>query len=115
MSVKHVKKYYEEIRSQYNEMLENLKDAEQELADQIVDLDYVERLKTIIKPIKDNYERWSYMMFLLNQPERKQKIPAYKQRMNKFIADMEKSNSIDAVIEENNESIKNTKLIGQKD
>ena len=55
MSVKHVKKYYEEIRSQYNEMLENLKDAEQELADQIVDLDYVERLKTIIKPIKDNY------------------------------------------------------------
>ena len=115
MSVKHVKKYYEEIRSQYNEMLENLKDAEQELADQIVDLDYVERLKTIIKPIKDNYERWSYMMFLLTQPERKQKIPAYKQRMNKFIADMEKSNSIDAVIEENNETIKNTKLIGQKD
>ena len=35
--------------------------------------------------------------------------------MNKFIADMEKSNSIDAVIEENNETIKNTKLIGQKD
>lgn len=115
MSVKHVKKYYEEIRSQYNEMLENLKDAEQELADQIVDLDYVERLKTIIKPIKDNYERWSYMMFLLNQPERKHKIPAYKQRMNKFIADMEKSNSIEAVMEENNETIKNTKLIGQKD
>ena len=115
MSVKHVKKYYEEIRSQYNEMLENLKDAEQELADQIVDLDYVERLKTIIKPIKDNYERWSYMMFLLNQPERKKKILAYKQRMNKFIADMEKSNSIDAVIEENNKTIKNTKLIGQKD
>ena len=109
MSVKHVKQYYEQICDQYKEMLENIKDSEQDAMNNIVDVDYVENLKKIIQPIKENYERWSYMMFLLNQPERKQKIPAYKRRMNKFIKDLSSNNSIEATIEENEGALKKVK------
>lgn len=109
MSVKHVKEYYQTICDQYTEMLENLQDAEKSLEDNIVDVDYVDRLKSIIAPMKDNYERWSYMMFLLNTPNRKSKIPAYKQRMNKFLSKCDTKNSVDATIDENTNAIKNIK------
>lgn len=109
MSVKHVKKYYDEICEQYKEMLENIKDSEQDAMNNIVDIDYVDNLKKIIQPIKDNYERWSYMMFLLNQPERKQKIPAYKRRMEKFLSGLDKSNSLEATLEENEAALKKVK------
>ena len=109
MSVKHVKKYYDEICEQYKEMLENIKDAEQDAMNDMVDMDYVENLKKVIQPIKDNYERWSYLMFLLNQPERKEKITAYKRRMEKFLNGLPKDKSVEATIEENNSALKNVK------
>ena len=109
MSVKHVKKYYEEICDQYKEMLENIKDSEQDLMNNMVDMDYVENLKKLIQPVKDNYERWSYMMFLLNQPNRKDKIPAYKRRMQKFLKDIPEDKSPDATLQENKDAIKNIK------
>ena len=111
MSVKHVKQYYEQICDQYKEMLENIRDSEQDAMNNLVDIDYVENLKKLIQPVKDNYERWSYMMFLLNQPERKQKIPAYKRRMEKFLKDIPKDKSADATLEENKTAIKNIKHI----
>ena len=68
MSKKAVDKYFEQICEQYHEMLENIHDLEKECANGIVEPERVERLKSQIEPLKQNYERWSYMMFLLNQP-----------------------------------------------
>lgn len=106
MSVKAVKRYYNQICDQYREMLENIKDLEKEAAEGIIEPERVDRLKEQIAPIKQNYERWSYMMFLLNEPNRKQKKANYARRSNKILRELDSSNSLENVLAENEEALK---------
>lgn len=101
MSKKAVDKYFEEICEQYHEMLEDIRDLEKECSNGIVEPERIERLKSQIEPLKQNYERWSYMMFLLNQPERKSKVKRYQAQNKKLIQNLNKSNSIEATLQEN--------------
>ena len=65
MAIKDVKRYYALISAQYAEMIQNIKDLEQEVATGLVEPERIERLREQVAPIKTNYERWAYMMFLL--------------------------------------------------
>lgn len=105
MSKKDVDRYYDELTEQYHEMLQDIKDFEKEVAEGIVEPERVDRLKEQIAPIKQNWERWSYMMFLLNQPARKSKVSGYKQRNKKLLANLDKANSVEATMQENKEAI----------
>ena len=107
MSVKHVEEYYSQICRQYQEMLNDIKDLEKECAEGIVEPERIDRLKEQIAPIKNNYERWSYMMFLLHQPNRQAKIKRYQKQNAKLIKMLSTENSLEAVLEENNECRKN--------
>ena len=104
MSVKAVKKYYDQICNQYCEMLQDIRDFEQEAAKGLIEPERIERLKDQIAPIKQNYERWSYMMFLLNQPQRKSKHKKYESQNRKLLNSLSESNSIESTIKENNEA-----------
>ena len=106
MSVKAVRRYYDHITSQYQEMLENIKDLEQEAADGIVEPERIERLKEQVAPIKQNYERWAYMMFLLNEPNRKKKKTCYERQNKKCLENLSSENSLDQVLAENTEALK---------
>lgn len=106
MSVKHVEDYYKQICSQYQEMINDIKDLEREAEQGLVEPERVDRLKEQIAPIKLNYERWSYMMFLLHQPNRKDKLHKYERQNKKLLNSLSKSNSLTAVIAENNEARK---------
>lgn len=106
MSKKAVEKYYKQICNQYVEMLQDIRDLEQEVAKGIVPPEFIDRLEEQIAPLKQNYERWAYMMFLLNQPQRKSKHPAYKERNKKFLNSLDTSNSIEATIAENESTLK---------
>ena len=106
MSVKAVRRYYNQICDQYHEMLENIHDLEVEAAQGMVEPERIERLKEQVAPIKQNYERWSYMMFLLNQPERKEKQSRYKSQNRKLLSSLSKNNSLDSILEENSEALK---------
>lgn len=101
MSIKAVNSYYQQICEQYQEMLDNIKDLEKEAADGLVEPERIDRLKEQIAPIKQNYERWAYMMFLLNQPNRKEKHSSYARRNKKLLDSLDKSNSLDAIVKEN--------------
>ena len=101
MSIKHVNKYYDQICDQYQEMLENLKDLSTEAEKGFVEPERVTRLEQQIAPIKQNYERWTYMMFLLRQPNRESKIPRYEQQNKKLLSSLSKDNSLFAVLREN--------------
>lgn len=105
MSVKAVRKYYDQICEQYHEMIELIHDLEKEVEQELVEPERVERLKEQVAPIKANYERWTYMMFLLNQPQRKSKQEKYNKQQSKVLATLDKSNSLEAVIEENKDSL----------
>ena len=106
MAVKQVKDYYNQICEQYQEMLENIKDFEELATQGLVEPERVDRLKEQIEPIKINYERWCYMMFLLNQPQRKSKQTRYKREQQKLLAKITPSNTADGVIQENAEAMK---------
>lgn len=84
MSRKDVENYYNQIFQDYHEMIEALKDMEKECSEGLVSPDRVEQLKQMLEPIKLNYGRISYIMFLLNKPNKKDKQKWYfKQNKNK--------------------------------
>ena len=107
MSVKAVKTYYEKICSQYVEMLQDIRDLEQEASEGLIEPERIDRLKDQIAPIKQNYERWSYMMFLLNEPQRKSKQARYRRANKKLLQSLNSENSIESTIQENDEARKN--------
>lgn len=106
MSMKHIERYYKQICEQYQEMINDIKDVEKEAEQGLVEPELIDRLKEQVAPIKHNYERWSYMMFLLHQPNRKEKIKKYQRQNAKLLNSLSKENSLEAVIEENNEARK---------
>ena len=91
MAVKHIEDIINKFVI-YNEM-NNLKEMEEALQDEMVDPEIVDRLRVMVRPLMENYERWSYMMYLLHKPQRESKEKAYQQRTKKFLAQLAKSNS----------------------
>ena len=109
MSKKDVDRYYNVITEQYNEMVKDIQDFEEEVKNGLVEPERVERLKEQIEPIKQNWERWTYMMFLLNQPQRKSKKQKYSTINAKVLSKLSETNSVELTINENNAA---RKLIG---
>ena len=77
MSIKHVKEFYKQMTSDYNEMCDNLRDLEQECLNKLVEPEVIENYKKRIQPVKDNWEKWNYLIFLLNMPNKKSKKDKY--------------------------------------
>ena len=109
MAKKHFDEYVLKIKAQYEEMQRNLDQVAKEAQDNQTDLDFVERLKQNIAPFKANYQRVMYIKMLVDQPNRKEKVPAYKKRLEKAIKALEKPNSTDTVLEENKNIINSIK------
>ena len=105
MAIKHIINYYNEICDQYKQMLDEIRDFEEEATKGLIEPERLDKIKEDIKPMKDNYERWSYMMYLLNLPTRKEKQKRYEQQNKKFLKAISDTNKVDATIEENNKSI----------
>ena len=93
MSVKKLEEHYNQVVDQYHEMIENLKEIEKEFNDNLVPPEFVENLKKQIEPIKNNYEQWSYIMFLLHEPQRKAKREKYRKSIETKIKQLDKKNS----------------------
>lgn len=70
MSKKHVEEYYDQICQDYHDMIEALHDLEEEAMQGLISPQRVEETKEVIKPLKDNYMRISYIMYLLNKPSK---------------------------------------------
>ena len=76
MAKRHVVQYYLEIENQYLEMLSNMKEFRDLLAENKISQEEFVSATKEIETIKANYERISYIMFLLNKPNRKDKNEA---------------------------------------
>lgn len=111
MSVKRLEQEYTQVVDQYHEMLENLKDIEKELDQELVPPEFVENLKKQIEPIKNNYEQWSYIMFLLHEPQRKAKREKYRKTIDAKIKQLDKKNSPEARLEAGKEALNKLKEI----
>ena len=105
MAYKHIKEYYDKICEQYLEMKDEIRDFEIEAQNNIMEPERLDMIKEQIKPLMDNYERWSYMMYLLNLPVKKSKQKSYQERNKKFINKLNKNNSLQSILEENKQVI----------
>ena len=101
MSVKSLEQHYNDVVAQYQEMLNDIKDMEKELAEGLVSPDFIDNLKANIAPIKQNYEWWSYVMYLLHEPQRVAKREKYRKVMKKAIAKLDPAEDPKKVLENN--------------
>lgn len=86
MSIKHVKKYYAQVEQQFYEMNQAAKELNEECKRGNVTQAQVDQAETMALPLRQNYERLSYLLYLLNLPNRECKIPKYE-RVNRELAD----------------------------
>ena len=108
MSKKDVDEYYTKVCADYKQLRETLTDMEGEFKNSVQDVDKIEQVRKMIVPLKVNYERISYIMYLFNKPVRKKKRFSYefenKKRLNNF-----SNSSLEDIHKENQEVIQNLK------
>ena len=105
MSVKHIKKYFNQICNDYSEMLDVIHELEEEVSKKIISQECLDNTLKPMEKMKENYLRWSYMMYLLNLPDKKKKQPRYKKQFERVIKSIPDKDTIDGVLEENRNSI----------
>lgn len=109
MSVRHVKEYFDKISSDYADMLEVIHDLEKAVSENIVSQEKLDETVKSVEKLKENYLRWSYMMYLLNQPNKKDKKKIYERRMEKVLNSIPKQHRIDSILEEDKKELKQFK------
>lgn len=77
MALKHIKEYYKKIESQYLGLLARVKEFDEALKKGEVSPEQADTAKQMLFKVEDNYKRWSYLLFLLNQPSKKEKQKGY--------------------------------------
>lgn len=109
MSKKDVDEYYTKVCADYKQLRETLTEMEEEFKNSVQDVDKIEQVRKMIEPLKVNYERISYIMYLFNKPVRRKKKFSYelenKKRLNNF-----SNSSLEDIHRENQEVIKNLKF-----
>ena len=100
MARSHIVQYYLEVEYQYLEMLDTLKELNELVKEGKVDIENYEQQVSEVQKLKENYERISYIIFLLNKPNRKSK--KLDNDTLKWYAEL-KNHSKEAIIDENND------------
>ena len=113
MSKKHFDEYFNSVVNDYKEMVDTIHELELECSQGLVDPDRVEQMKALVEPIKQNYMTLSWVMFLLNKPNKKKKEKKYnKMLINKIdLIDPNKERSPEAIKEMNKNYIKTLKNV----
>ena len=111
MSVKDVKEYYNQLYNDYHEMMKMLKLMEDDFNNGLVSDDQLNNLKKTLDPIKDNFSRIQYIMFLLDKPNKKEKAKKYEIQNKKIL---ENSTALEQIKEENAEAMKKLETVLKK-
>lgn len=107
MALRDVKEYYFKMLGQYFEMKADLADFEQALKDGFITEDQMQAAIEDVDKVKQNYERLSYIMYLLNLPNRKSKQEKYIKMNKKLVAEFEARQADTKSIElENRDALK---------
>lgn len=103
MSVKHVKEYFDKICDDYKEMVDTVHELEEMVSNNIVSQEKLDETTKVVEKLKDNYMRWSYMMYLLNMPNKKDKKKSYEKRMDNYLKTIPKKDRAESILNENKE------------
>lgn len=110
MAIRHVREYYERMVSDYVEMKTVLEEMEKLSEDKAsIALNNIEQIKHQVEILEANYKRLSYIMFLLNQPNKEKKKKRYFNQEKKKLDDIPYKDRKESIIEENSAVIENLK------
>lgn len=111
MAIKDVKQYYYTMLNQYLEMKADLADFEQALADGHITEDQLIAAQNEVFTIETNFDRISYIMYLLEMPNRSKKRDRYK-KSNKALEQhfTESGSTQESVNIENKSALDNLRL-----
>lgn len=103
MSIKHVKDYYLKVTNDYHMMNQTLEEMEKAISDSNLEIatQNLPMIKQQVAQLKENYLRISYIMFLLNMPNRKEKQLRYVQREKKKLDNIPEEHRLLGVLREN--------------
>lgn len=94
MARRHLVQYFVELESNYAQMLEDVNELEKSYKSGNMDYERYAQLRDAltpeIEPLKEEYERLSYIMFLLNIPNRVKKEDRYKKENSTYFAYLDK-------------------------
>ena len=103
MAKRHLIQYYLELEANYSQMLEDINDLEKSYKSGNMDYERYSQLRDVltpeIEPLKEEYERLSYIMFLLNIPNKVKKEDRYKKENSTYFAYLDKF-SKESIIDE---------------
>ena len=85
------KEYYNKVCDQYHDMLNEIRDFEEEAKKGLIEPERLDEIKKNIQPLINNYQTLSYIIFLLNQPNRQSKEKAYQRRNKEFLSKIKKT------------------------
>ena len=112
MARRHLIQYFVELESNYSQMLEDVNELEKSYKNGNMDYERYAQLRDTLTPdveaMRDEYERLSYVMFLLNIPNRVKKEDKYKKENQTYFAYLDKF-SKENVIDESKDVLKNFK------
>lgn len=108
MAKKDVLMYYDTITAQYKDLLNELEDLESCGG---ISEDIINDVKRDIDIVKTNRDRWVYMMYLLDRPQRKSKAKKYDKCYGKKMMKEHGNNTVDDVVKENEEALERIRNI----
>lgn len=98
MAKKDVDEYFNSICKDYHDLIDTLHEMEEEVNKGLLDPDKLLQLKYLVEPAKVNWQRISYIMYLLNKPAKKSKEKRYHDQNKKMI---QNNSSLDDIHKEN--------------
>lgn len=110
MSKKNFDEYYFKVVSQYQEMVNDLKEVEELCKTSMLDPVIYENMVKTLEPVKNSYSILSYVKYLLDMPVKKKKVPKYERVDHSFAKVNGKT-----LEKENKESLQKAQSILHKD
>lgn len=105
MAYKHVKEYFKKVENMFIEMVNNAKEFDDAYKEGFLTQEQIDNANTLLTPIKQNYERLAYIMYLFNMPNRSKKARKYN-NSNKKISNALRDSNEECIIKECEDSLK---------
>jgi hypothetical protein len=106
MAIKDVRHYYYNMLVQYLEEKQNLADFEDALKNGLITEEEMQEAVDTVSKLEENYHRLSYIMYLLNMPNRKSKKAIYTKQYKTVLKELESLGAdINSIKEENSDAL----------
>ncbi len=102
MAIRDVKEYYFKMLGQYMEMKADMADFEQALKDGFITEEQLQAAMDEVNRVQQNYDRLTYIMYLLSLPNRKSKQPRYNKINKDLVKGFEVRNATEEAVDYEN-------------